>query len=60
MFCVGTNLVIDFSKVSGSIVSHGKPPAGQQYLNFASGALSSACKRTSEYRPELFMNTTQE
>lgn len=55
VFCHATNIFVDFSKVGGSHAPHGKPPLSQQYLSFAHGSLSSPCKKTPFYRPNLFM-----
>lgn len=57
MFCVGTNVFVDFSKVSGEPVSDPlKPHSGQQYLSFSPGALLSPCRKTSHYKESAFMN----
>lgn len=55
MFCYATNVFIDFSKVTGNHASQGKPPLGQQYYDFQPGSLFSDCKKTSQFRPSLFM-----
>jgi hypothetical protein len=56
MFCVAENMFVDFSKVEGGI-SHavGMAKLGK-YLKYKKGALfSPSCKKTSYYRPSLFM-----
>ena len=54
MFCIATNFIIDFSKISGK---HGtsKPQRGNQYLNFGKGSTLSSCRKTSKYNSRLFM-----
>lgn len=54
LFCEATNIVVDFSKISGT---HGasKPSLGMQYLNFQPGSISSECHKTNRYQPRLFM-----
>lgn len=56
MFCVATNIFIDFSKVSGTHVLHGKPPHGDMYLNFQDGSIYSSCTKTDHFQPQLFMS----
>lgn len=55
LFCEGRNIAIDFSKVSGSITAHGKPPKGAQYLQFREGNTVANCKKTAAFKDNLFM-----
>eukprot|EP01041_Mallomonas_annulata_P009908 gene9908-20605_t len=55
MFCVATDVFIDFSKVSGTHVTHGKPQRGDQYHNFKSGSIFGYCDKTPHYLSQLFM-----
>lgn len=55
LFCEGHNIVIDFSKVSGSISTQGKPPKGAQYLQFRPGNTLANCQKTKSFNEGLFM-----
>ena len=56
MFCVATNFIVDFSKISGEPVANsGGPGKRGNYLSFSSGALSASCKKTSKYNQHQFM-----
>jgi hypothetical protein len=50
LFCEATNFIIDFSKITGEETTHGKPPRGEQYLDFAMGSLISNCEKTNLFR----------
>ena len=54
MFCEGTNVFVDFSKVSGRH-SSSKPPLGSQYLTFGNGATFATCAKTAQWRDSGFM-----
>eukprot|EP01032_Pedospumella_encystans_P018298 gene18298-20835_t len=55
LVCEATNFIIDFDKISGEIVTHGKPSKGTEYLRFTPGSLQSTCKTTPKYQSRLFM-----
>ena len=55
MFCVGINVMLDFSKIEGSISGTGGRAKLTNYLKFGKGSVSSSCKKTSKWRSSLFM-----
>lgn len=55
MFCVGTEITIDFSKVKGEH-SNKKPPRGNgQYHSFDHHSVSASCKKTPQFNTVRFM-----
>ena len=55
LFCEASNVVIDFSKVGGTVSPSGKPGKGSEYLRFGADSLLATCRKTEHYDPRLFM-----
>lgn len=55
LFCEASNVVIDFSKVGGTVSQSGKPGKGSEYLRFGAASLLATCRKTEHYDPRLFM-----
>jgi len=55
-FCVGKNVELDFSKITGRHSTEKKPPRGRQmYPNFEMGALTGDCRKTADWGKTRFM-----
>lgn len=55
LICEGTNLLLDFTKISGAVSTSGKPSKGNQYLSFQRDNIVGFCEKTSAFREALFM-----
>ena len=54
LFCEGTNIFMDFAKISGDIRLK-KTRGAEMYLNFKQGATYGTCKKTSDWKSRMFM-----
>jgi len=55
LFCEASNVVVDFSKLEGTVSLSGKPGKGSEYLRFGADSLLAMCRKTRHYDPRLFM-----